>query len=75
MQRSFIRPYFPSASVKKQLGAAAQQTKIRHTTPDRIKEVIVDIPPLAEQKTIGKILDAITSKIELNYSINHYLAA
>jgi type I restriction enzyme S subunit len=61
--------------VKKQLGAAAQQTKIRHTTPDRIKEVIVDIPPLAEQKAIGKILDSITAKIDLNYSLNHYLEA
>ncbi len=70
---TFCYYLLPSASVKKQLGAAAQQTKIRHTTPDRIKEVIVDIPPLAEQKAIGKILDAITSKIELNYSINHYL--
>ena len=72
---TFCYYLLPSASVKKQLGAAAQQTKIRHTTPDRIKEVIVDIPPLAEQKAIGKILDAITSKIELNYSINHYLEA
>lgn len=72
---TFCYYLLPSASVKKQLGAAAQQTKIRHTTPDRIKEVIVDIPPLAEQKAIGKILDSITAKIDLNYSLNHYLEA
>lgn len=64
-----------SKSVKKQLGAAAQQTKIRHTTPDRIKEVIVDIPPLSEQIMIGNVLDTLNEKISINRAINHYLAA
>lgn len=36
----------PSKMVKEQLGAAAQQTKIRHTTPDRIKDVTVFVPNL-----------------------------
>ena len=62
-----------SQSVKKQLGAAAQQTKIRHTTPDRIKDVVVDIPSLSEQRLIGSVLDSINAKIDLNRSINHYL--
>ena len=64
-----------SESVKKQLGAAAQQTKIRHTSPDRIKEVIVDIPSLEEQRAIGRFLDILTEKIENAKAINDYLAA
>ena len=64
-----------SDSVKKQLGAAAQQTKIRHTSPDKIKDVIVDIPSLEEQRAIGVFLDALTSKIESARAINEYLAA
>ena len=64
-----------SESVKKQLGAAAQQTKIRHTSPDRIRNVIVDIPSLEEQIRIGRFLDSITTKIETTRTINDYLAA
>ena len=64
-----------SESVKKQLGAAAQQTKIRHTSPDRIKEVIVDIPSLEEQRAIGRFLDILTEKIENAKAINDYLAS
>lgn len=63
----------PSAIVKKQLSAAAQQTKIRHTTPDRIKEVEVYIPDIHTQKRIGKTLYALDRKIALNREINRNL--
>lgn len=63
----------PSKIVKSQLGAAAQQTKIRHTTPDRIKDVIVFIPELEEQRRIGATLYAIDKKIALNREINRNL--
>ncbi len=63
----------PSKIIKKQLGAAAQQTKIRHTTPDRIKDVVVFIPELEEQQQIGAILRSIDQKIALNREINRNL--
>jgi len=72
---SFCYYLIQSASVRRQLGAAAQQTKIRHTSPDKIKSVIVDIPEIAEQRKIGSLLDSITAKIELNRSINANLEA
>lgn len=56
--------------VRKQLSAAAQQTKIRHTSPDKIKNVTIIAPSYTEQVKIGKFLDVITSKIELNNKIN-----
>ena len=65
----------PSKIVKSQLGAAAQQTKIRHTTPDRIKDVIVFIPELEEQRRIGATLHAIDKKIAVNREINRNLEA
>ena len=61
--------------VKKQLSAAAQQTKIRHTSPDKIKDCIVWIPELTEQKRIGKLLRTLDFKIELNRAINQNLEA
>ena len=59
--------------VKQQLSAAAQQTKIRHTSPDKIKDCTVWLPSLAEQKQIGQLLSYIDHKIALNRSINHNL--
>ena len=57
--------------LKKQLSAAVQQTKIRHTSPDKIKDCTVWIPDLPIQEKIGRILYDIDSKIELNRAINH----
>lgn len=62
-----------SASVKQQLSAAAQQTKIRHTSPDKIKDCVVWIPNLSEQQRIGKLLRSLDRKIELNRAINQNL--
>ena len=72
---AFCYYLLPSSSVTKQLAAGAQQTKIRHTSPDKIKDVVVDIPDISEQRQIGQLLDAITHKIELNRSINQNLEA
>ena len=64
-----------SEIVKKQLSAAAQQTKIRHTSPDKIKDCIVWIPELPKQKRIASILSALDKKIALNRQINQNLEA
>jgi type I restriction enzyme S subunit len=64
-----------SETVKKQLSAAAQQTKIRHTSPDKIKDCVVWIPDLKEQKHIASILSNLDKKITLNRAINQNLRA
>ena len=61
--------------VRQQLSAAAQQTKIRHTSPDKIKDCTVWVPDLENQKKIGRILADIDSKITLNCQINDNLEA
>ena len=70
---SFAFYLISSTLVKQQLSAAAQQTKIRHTSPDKIKDCTVWIPELAEQKRIGKLLRSLDRKIELNRAINQNL--
>lgn len=62
-----------SSIVRQQLSAAAQQTKIRHTSPDKIKDCTVWVPCLEEQKNIGRILTDIDEKIILNRQINDNL--
>ena len=64
-----------SETVKRQLSVAAQQTKIRHTSPDKIKDCVVWIPDLEEQKRIASILSALDNKIALNREINQNLEA
>lgn len=62
-----------SPIVKKQLDAGSQQTKIRHTSPDRIKGCIAFLPELNAQKKIAKFLDDINEKIDVNNAINDNL--
>lgn len=60
----------PSKLVRNQLSAAAQQTKIRHTSPDKIKDCTVWIPEYSLQEKIGNFLSSIDKKISLNSRIN-----
>ena len=64
-----------SSLVRQQLSAAAQQTKIRHTSPDKIMDCTVWIPDFENQMKIGRILTDIDRKITLNRQINDNLEA
>ena len=48
-----------SSIIKRQLGASAQQTKIRHTSPDAIKSCVAWIPSLDQQLRITNIAQTI----------------
>lgn len=65
----------PSKIVRNQLSAAAQQTKIRHTSPDKIKNCTVWIPEYSVQEKIGNVLSTLDEKIALNNRINTKLEA
>ena len=73
LDRDFAYYLISSQMVKQQLSAGAQQTKIRHTSPDKIKECVVWIPTIEEQFKIGKLLSDIDRKIALNREINRNL--
>lgn len=69
LDQDFAYYLLPSKIVKEQLAARAQQTKIRHTSPDKIKDCTVFVPSVEEQKKIAKILRSIDDKIAINSSI------
>lgn len=73
LDNSFAYYLLPSPVVKKQLGAGAQQTKIRHTSPEKIKDCEVWIPKMPYQKLAGALLDSINAKISTNNRINSEL--
>ena len=70
LDKDFAYYLISSQGVKQQLSAAAQQTKIRHTSPDKIKDCVVWIPPIEQQRRIGKLLSDIDRKIALNRRMN-----
>lgn len=73
LDKDFAYYLISSQMIKRQLSAGAQQTKIRHTSPDKIKECVVWIPAIDEQSKIGKLLSDIDRKIALNREINRNL--
>ncbi|MDM8246802.1 restriction endonuclease subunit S [Collinsella tanakaei] len=67
IDKRFAAYLVSSPGVKKQLAAASQQTKIRHTSPDAIKNCDVWIPEdIRVQSAIANLMDCINDKIALN---------
>ena len=66
LDKDFAYYLLPSKIVKEQLAARAQQTKIRHTSPDKIKDCTVFIPSVEDQKKIAAILRSFDDKISIN---------
>ena len=76
VDKRFAYYLIASPIVKKQLDAAAQQTKIRHTSPDAIKACEAWIPEdISVQASIGRLLDSINEKISNNNAICSNLEA
>jgi len=64
--KGFFYYLFNSKPVRQQIRASASGTKIRHTAPSRIEDVIVRVPPLPLQRRIAGILSAYDALIENN---------
>ncbi|MGC3958057.1 MAG: restriction endonuclease subunit S [Verrucomicrobiota bacterium] len=71
----FVYHLFKTKWVRKQIRRSASGSKVKHTSPERIYDVQVQLPSLSEQKAIGKLLSAIDSKIEINRRVNEELQA
>ena len=66
---------FKSADFNRFLASSASGTKILHTSPDRILQYSLELPPVSEQKAIAHILGTLDGKIELNRKTNETLEA
>lgn len=73
LDKNFAYYLVSSPLIKKQLSDSAQQTKIRHTSPDKIKSCEAWIPDLKIQNKIAVMLDSLNNKIENNNKINEEL--
>lgn len=62
----FIYYLFNLQDIRNQIRASASGVKIRHTSPSRISEVRVTVPPIDDQRQIGRILAAYDALLENN---------
>jgi type I restriction enzyme S subunit len=58
LDETYLYYLFNTYRVRAQISATASGTKVRHTSPSRIYEVKVELPPLAVQRRIAGILSA-----------------
>lgn len=66
LSKKFLYYLFNTHLVRDQIRATANGAKVRHTSPSRIYEVTVDLPPVKVQWKIEAILSAYDDLIEIN---------
>lgn len=64
---------FMTKTVREQIERSSSGTKVKHTSPERIYDVEVVLPDVADQKKIAQILIDIENKINENSRINDNL--
>lgn len=64
--KAFLYYLFNTSRVRNQIAASASGTKVKHTAPNRIYAVRVQLPSITVQKRIASILSAYDGLIENN---------
>lgn len=66
LNKRFLYYLFNTRDVRHQIAASASGTKVRHTAPDRIGQVVVNLPPPKVQCRIADVLSAYDDLMENN---------
>ncbi|QOY90180.1 restriction endonuclease subunit S [Paludibaculum fermentans] len=66
LNAEYLHYYFSSASVRQQIAKESAGTKVKHTSPDKLLGLPINLPPFEEQQRIAALLqtwdDAIDKK-------------
>ncbi|MCG9784933.1 restriction endonuclease subunit S [Vibrio brasiliensis] len=73
--KDYVYHLFKTKTVREQVRLTSSGSKVKHTSPERIYNVKVPLPSVAEQQRIVDFLDALENKIDLNNRINTELEA
>ena len=66
LDRAFLYHFFSRPEVRARIAQTATGSKVRHTSPGRIRALPIALPPLEEQHEIASILDTIDRKISVH---------
>ncbi len=69
----FIYHLFKINFVRRQIKGSASGTKVKHTSPERISDVLAPIPDKITQSRIAAVLSTLDAKIEINHRLNEEL--
>ena len=75
LNKDFAYYLFMTQSVRQQISRSASGTKVKHTSPEKIYDVQVDIQKIQTQKNIAIFLSFLDKKIQINNQINQELEA
>lgn len=75
MDKIFMYYLFNTKYIRRQISLSSTGTKVKHTSPKRIYDVIALLPDVDIQQKIAKVLLTLDAKIELNNRINKELEA
>lgn len=73
VDKNFIYWFMRSPLYQKTVLSTSSGSTVKHTSPNRICEISINLPPLATQQKIATILSSLDDKIELNNKINDNL--
>ena len=75
LNKDFAYYLFMTQSVRQQISRSASGTKVKHTSPEKIYDVQVDITKIQTQKNIAIFLSSLDKKIQINNQIHQELEA
>jgi type I restriction enzyme S subunit len=65
LDKLFLFYFFNTATVRKQIFLTSSGSKVRHTSPGKIRELSIALPSLDEQGDIVQLLRAVDAKLEV----------
>lgn len=75
LDKGYLYWFLRTTNYQKTIAATSSGSTVHHTSPDRIRDVMIDLPDIEIQKKIAGFLSAIDEKICINNQINENLAA
>jgi type I restriction enzyme, S subunit len=66
IEKLFLYYFFNTANVRKRIAMTSSGSKVRHTSPSKIRQLKIALPSLDEQRRIVEVLQAIDAKLKLH---------